>query len=189
MGRHIRHPSGTALLATRLATGPSRTKGDLMRYRLRHLVALAASVVLAACGSNSTEPTSYPLAVSLDGPSSVLSGEQAEFTLTLTNVTGAPLTSESPIPCDQSFAIEISDAGGTTVWRSYVGIFGDGCITPMRVEPGASYTTPIFWDGRDQDDVPVPGGTYRIRAGAHDGGRFVVLDPNTYTIVVQERAG
>jgi hypothetical protein len=144
-------------------------------------VLLAGAVTLVACGSGATEPLSQALALSLDGPTIVQAGSQAEFTLTVTNPTSSRINTESLI-CN-GMAIEVLDSAETVVWRSYLGVQA-GCALRLRLDPGDTTTLSLGWAAVDQTGSPVPAGTYRLRAGLYDGERFVVTTPSFHTLSV-----
>jgi hypothetical protein len=140
---------------------------ETSRARFLLAAAVAMSITLAACGS-STSPTN-PLARSrhrLSGPSLVVSiGRTSTGTMPFDiGVANEGLTDLTLVFNDgQFFDIEVSDPGGTILWRwSHDKSF---ILSGWYVElaPERSYHQRTDWDLTGNDGKPLAAGTYGCR--------------------------
>jgi len=123
---------------------------------------LALALLVAACGT-STSPTS-PLAGSRLKVLATVSGPAAGhvgFRIGLENATKTTKTLN--FSNGQFFDIEISDRGGTAVWRwSHDKLFVD-VLWDIELEAGEAYVQDAEWDLKDNLGRAVPSGTYTCR--------------------------
>lgn len=109
------------------------------------------------------------LAVELESPYEVGSGEVVRLTIRLRN------TAERPIALhllgrEIAFDLVVRDAGGAVVWER---LEGETVMAILRLEtlgPGEALVLEGTWDQRTHEGAPVPPGAYSVQGSVPTDG-------------------
>lgn len=175
-----------------------------MRYFLTISMICVSGCILACTSSAAQTGTSTPqLQLSIEAPSVIHSGEVAQLTLHVSNVTHEPLTVFSGIPPEE-FVVENSD--NEEIWSSLAtaacpdaadgspwAMNREDCtvLNGFRVSAGHEWmfgpteekVLTGAWDGTTSRTIPVPPGTYSLRGLVELSDGDVAAAPVTITVL------
>ncbi|GGO22399.1 hypothetical protein [Deinococcus humi] len=126
-------------------------------------------------------PLNQPHTARLEGPQSVQAGQTNMWTVLLTNTGDAPISLQHGA-CDVKF--EVLNAAGQVVRAAPQDTICTLQIVPTNVAPGETgELQKIRWEGRNDQNQPVPAGTYTIRSVFNGDG--VLIRPADFMVAVR----
>jgi hypothetical protein len=97
---------------------------------------------------------------------------QDKLTFTITNKTKNTIDYE--FNSGRQFEVEIDDSVGKEVWLLSKSTLFPPLMSRLTLKPGRGHTFTTVWNRRDDNDMPVPPGTYTALATLMTMPRFVV---------------
>ncbi len=126
-------------------------------------------------------PLNQPHTARLEGPQSVQAGQANMWTVLLTNTGDTPISLQHGA-CDVRF--EVLNAAGQVVRTAPKDIICTLQIVSTVVAPSETgELQKIRWEGRNDQNQPVPAGTYTIRSVFNGDG--VLIRPADFTVTVR----